>query len=280
MGVPRVPGKSGASVKSICEVLSAFSEPIPSWLSEWKPGDPLDLGPFLSSRVVYYPFSGLDWQAIQTFGASGAAHCFVYADLGVQKEDFASQLKEEGIPFAAVFLDGNTLAERFGEEVADRICAEAPPCPTPVYRPLGAIRELSLEGPLSQCGLGADDRALSDVGDPTSLYACLVILSAEPAPLHVIPWPERLALLFIGGEASRTLEALMQQETLYGWLAATGMHVPSLELLDRATCLPEWVLTSEEATDLTMRAYERHPEARSEEGGGGSMQRTLYHRPA
>lgn len=261
---------------SICQVLSQFREPTPSWLSGWNPGDPLELGRFLDSRLVYYPFSGLDWHAIQTFGASGAAHCFVYADLGVPREEFTRTLQREGITVPTSLMDPAAIAERFDEEAAERFVIENPPPPVAVYRPMDTIRELPLEGALTRCGLEEGDPVQTGVGEPSQLYACLTILSAEPAPWYAWPpWPERLALLYIGGEAERAFEALLQQRSLYGWLASTGMQGSSVAFMDHARHLPEWVLTSE---DLGGKPFEPCLDARSEVGGGANLDRALFRR--
>ena len=62
------------------EVLSNDRSEIPSWLAKRPSLSAETLEQFLSSRVVYYPGSGEDDHAVELFGSTQAAHCFVYAD--------------------------------------------------------------------------------------------------------------------------------------------------------------------------------------------------------
>ena len=75
-----------------------YAEEIPAWLENWKKGDPSPLHDFLQSRIVFYPGSGYDTHAVQVFGGSGAAHCFVHADYMVAQKDFENGLEEKAYP--------------------------------------------------------------------------------------------------------------------------------------------------------------------------------------
>lgn len=66
------------------EVLRDDRSKIPGWLQRTTSFSAKTLKQFLSSRVVYYPGSGEDDQeddhAVELFGSTHAAHCFVHAD--------------------------------------------------------------------------------------------------------------------------------------------------------------------------------------------------------
>ena len=72
--------------------LNQNSEEVPNWLSTYSPGQELNLNSFFSSRVVYYPGSGRDGDAVKLFASSKSAHCFVYADIGENKKSLVQQL--------------------------------------------------------------------------------------------------------------------------------------------------------------------------------------------
>jgi len=74
------------------DVLRDHRSEIPSWLFSRPPLSAETLEQFLSSRVVYYPGSGADGHAVQLFGGTHAAHCFVHADFGRSAESVQSLL--------------------------------------------------------------------------------------------------------------------------------------------------------------------------------------------
>jgi len=75
---------------------SLYAEPVPEWLAAWRVGDVTPLHDFLQSRMVFYPGAGLDGHAVATFGGSGAAHCFLYADNLVGEEALERDLDLHG----------------------------------------------------------------------------------------------------------------------------------------------------------------------------------------
>jgi hypothetical protein len=75
------------------EYLNQYKESVPQWLMDFKPGDRFDAAAFLSSSVVFYPGSATDGHAIKLFGSTHSAHCFVYADYWVPKEEMISTLE-------------------------------------------------------------------------------------------------------------------------------------------------------------------------------------------
>ena len=64
-------------------VLSQVKEVMPNWLRECEGLDCTVATGFLSSRTVFYPGAGLDGHAIEVFGSTHSAHCFIHVDYGV-----------------------------------------------------------------------------------------------------------------------------------------------------------------------------------------------------
>ena len=69
-------------------------EPMPAWLKEHKEGQKIQLSQFLSSRIIYYPGAGTDGSPIRLFNTAQAAHIFIYADYGYEKEKMDSLLSD------------------------------------------------------------------------------------------------------------------------------------------------------------------------------------------
>ena len=67
------------------EILGEDPEPVPSWLRAYRTGVdqlPAALAAFLSSRIAFYPGSGIvDGELFETFTAAHAVHCVLHADL-------------------------------------------------------------------------------------------------------------------------------------------------------------------------------------------------------
>ena len=61
-------------------------EPMPLWLNHHKEGEKVNISNLLDSRIVYYPGAWFDGTPIRTFNSANAAHVFVYADYGYEKE--------------------------------------------------------------------------------------------------------------------------------------------------------------------------------------------------
>ncbi|MCC6899938.1 MAG: hypothetical protein IT377_13240 [Polyangiaceae bacterium] len=77
---------------SVREFLVGDAERMPDWLSRHSRGAPFDRAAFLGSRIIYYPGHGLDGHPVKLFGASRAAHCFVYADYKIEWNDIQASL--------------------------------------------------------------------------------------------------------------------------------------------------------------------------------------------
>jgi hypothetical protein len=72
---------------------------MPGWLERFNPGAAFGREQFFASRVVYYPGSGTDRQPVKLFGSTHSAHCFVYADYGVDRPTVEAELEHPGHRF-------------------------------------------------------------------------------------------------------------------------------------------------------------------------------------
>lgn len=96
-----IPVSGTASQK---EYLAKFCyEKMPAWLAEFDGTSDINLSDFFSSRNVFYPGSGTDAHPIEIFGGSHSAHCFVYADYLISKNELLSELKNNLIPGYSIF---------------------------------------------------------------------------------------------------------------------------------------------------------------------------------
>jgi hypothetical protein len=89
-------GNSGEFSMSqpIFEYLTQRAEAIPEWLGNFKQGSEFQHNQFFTSRVVYYPGSGLDGQPVKLFGSTHSAHCFVYVDYGIEQNTLKKKLQD------------------------------------------------------------------------------------------------------------------------------------------------------------------------------------------
>jgi hypothetical protein len=67
-------------------------ESLPQWLETFDETTTFCFTTFLHSRIVFYPGSGLDGQPVALFGSTHAAHCFIYADYGIESQTLRDQL--------------------------------------------------------------------------------------------------------------------------------------------------------------------------------------------
>lgn len=70
---------------------------MPQWLKDYKPGDRVSFGDFMSSRIGYYPGSGDDGCLIKTCNMAHCVHCFIQVDYGIAED----MLKREAEEFNA-----------------------------------------------------------------------------------------------------------------------------------------------------------------------------------
>ncbi len=165
--------------------LRSLAEPIPSWLERFEPGQPFPRQQFFDSRVVYYPGSELDGQPVDLFGSTHCAHCFVYADYGVDQQRLEHALcnpreRFSGYHhFACVQLKPADLAPNGWRPHVDR--SEARDIPAGF-------------APVRQ-----------------SPFAFLQVLERDH-DLTDAHGPSRLAILFIGGDGIASFDALFAQQ--------------------------------------------------------------------
>lgn len=159
-------------------------EAMPEWLRDWTSQSKFNATEFLSSRVVFYPGSGTDGQPVKYFGSRYAAHCFVFADYGVEKEQISEELEETGHPFAGYSsLARMDVAERdlspngWVPHIDPRDAQQAPRAPI-----FGVVRP----------------------------FALLEILERQPG-FGDAHGPQRLAILFLCADGVAAYDALFCQ---------------------------------------------------------------------
>lgn len=69
-----------------------YREDLPRWLETYDHNSKFNSRTFFQSRVVFYPGSGDDGDAVKIFGSSHSAHCFVYSDYGINAETIKATL--------------------------------------------------------------------------------------------------------------------------------------------------------------------------------------------
>ena len=167
------------------EYLKQYREDIPEWLKAYQRGKSRSLADFLKSRIVYYPGSGIDGDPVEVFGASHSAHCFVYADYWLPKDELSKELHTHG------FRGYDIL-----DEVSFSECE--------VMAAIPWRRHFLSEEEMRAAANGT--AKMRQVNHP-SPYTLLAILERKPnfGDDH---GPERLAILFLGADGIATYEAI------------------------------------------------------------------------
>jgi len=164
-----------------------FKEDIPAWLANYKAWDRSTVTDFMKSRTVFYPGAALDGHPFKVFGASHAAHCFVYADYFFKKESVIDSLS----PTSREKLHGYQLAFQHDLTTTDLV---------PVDWHLNAwyhtshaawMRRPPLEGTVEPWGV-----------------LCIFDRENRYGDSH---GPERLALIYLGADGIATYRALYCQ---------------------------------------------------------------------
>ena len=75
------------------DYLRQLGECMPAWLEQFNNGKAFPRQQFFASRIVYYPGSGTDGHPVKLFGSTNSAHCFVYADYGVEQNAVKTELE-------------------------------------------------------------------------------------------------------------------------------------------------------------------------------------------
>ena len=168
------------------EYLKGYAEGMPTWLRDYRKGQPRPLSEFLQSRIVYYPGGRTDWHPLEVFGGSHSAHCFVYADYWLPEDELRSELQDPGIA-GYELLDEVSLSE-------SEVMGAMPP---------NYSRFLSPEE-LRQAAAGTRDFRKHNHPDP---YALLIILERKSGYGDDYG-PERLAILYLGADGIATYSAM------------------------------------------------------------------------
>ena len=166
---------------TIVDILRSDPEPLPVWLAGGPPQ--FNREKFFASRTVYYPGSGNDGQPVKLCALAHAAHTFLYVDQGVERETLAERLRDPEQSFR-----GYTIA--YQEELTEEI-----------LRPGGWIPHVSR---------GAVGSSVHFREGFTTPFGWFVVLDREG--IGEDHGPERLAILFIGGDGIASYDALYCQE--------------------------------------------------------------------
>ncbi len=252
---------------TIVETLQQYSEPIPDWLRQTSPR--FDRKSFFGSRTVYYPGYGNDGYPVKVCARAHAAHAFVYVDYGVCEQTVKDRLQRKGDP---AFRGYDVEHE---EEVREIVLLPNERTEEELSRAANCIKV-----------------------NPFRLY---VVLKRDKDHDDT-QGPERLAMLFVGGDGFVTYNAL--------YCHANGTPPPFLAMLQdhgygknydefcagglleriarRCGAYPEWLIVGRprrrgvkhakgKSRFKPWRGY-RDAEARSELGGMHGSPRRLFHR--
>lgn len=166
---------------AIVDILRHDPEPLPEWLAANPPR--FEREKFFACRTVYYPGSGDDGQPVKLCASARAAHAFLYVDQGVERETLAERLRDPERGFR-----GYTVA--YQEQLTEN-----------KLRPGGWTPHVS------RGEAGSSVRFREGFAAP---FAWFVALKREGAGED--HGPERLAILFIGGDGVASYDALYCQE--------------------------------------------------------------------
>ena len=236
-------------------------EPLPEWLSRFKEGDPFDKQAFFGSHVVYYPGSGTDSHPVQLFAPPRTAHCFIYADYGLEEGEVRRAL-ERGIAgyrvHAITKVDLRTLAP-------------------PDWKQHVAVKRFQ------------DQHHMRFVR-VMKPYVLLAVLN-RGAGFGVDHGPERIALLFLGGDGIASYDAIfcqkgsppppfilvMQDHGFGGNYDRFGDDGLLHRIADECDAMPTLLLVAHNT--YSWRGYELLREVAPSPGGEHLIPRYLYRHP-
>lgn len=174
-------GVRGSGMPSIVEILRRDPEPLPEWLATPSPPR-FGREAFFASRTVYYPGSGDDGQPVKLCALSHSAHCFVYVDQAVSLHTLRKCLQDPVHGFR-----GYAIAST--ESVSE-----------------DALRPGGWTPHVSEDEVRDASRFRSSFVKPFGWFVTLDRRGDDDG--H---GPERLAMLFIGGDGFATYDALYCQ---------------------------------------------------------------------
>ncbi len=167
------------------EYLEQYREDIPEWLREFQPGKSRPLVDLIKSRIVYYPGSGIDGDPVEVFGASHSAHCFVYADYLLPKDELTKELHAHGFR---------------GYNILDEVSFSK----SEVTSAISWRRHFLSEEDLRTAAKGTAEMRSCTHPEP---YALMVVLERK-LNFGDDHGPDRLAMLFLGADGIATYEAI------------------------------------------------------------------------
>lgn len=249
-------------IKSYLE--ESHQEPMPEWLAGYQKGDSFDRSAFFASRIVFYPGYGDDGQPVRLFGAAGAAHVFVMADYGVERNELLEKLGSEDEGFSGydllALLD---LSER------DLV----PNGWTPTL-PREMIR---------------NPKTSMDSGSPYGLVA----IFERRDEFDSTHGPSRFSILFLGADGIAAYDALfcqpgmrvspfaavLQDHGFGGNYSRFGQGGLLHRIADAAKVYPRFILANERKTRL-WPGYSRVEGVHADPGGVYGTPRSLFLRDA
>ena len=264
------------------EYLSKFAEKMPCWLANYKQGERVDASDFLKSRTVFYPGAGGDGHPFKVFGASHAAHCFVYADYGISKESFLATLAND----SARKLLGYKLAVQQELTLQDLVS---------VSWSSNVDREewsRASQDWVQFRGLSAIESFMSSSGEQpywmtvcgVQPYGVLCIFDREMRYGND-HGPERLALIYLGADGIATYDALycqtgcrspfgllLQDHGLGGNWNTFGRGGLMERIAIRTGVFPEWILSDRDE----WTGFNRIPSVAGSRGGQNKQNRFLF----
>lgn len=164
---------------AIVDILRKDPEPLPEWLAADPPR--FNREKFFACRTVYYPGSGDDGHPVKLCALSHAAHAFVYVDQGVDQETRAETLR-----------DPERRLRGYAVAYQERLTEEK-------LRPGGWTSHVSPEE--------AKRSARDNFAAP---FAWFVALDRRQG-FDDDHGPERLAILFVGGDGIASYDAMYCQ---------------------------------------------------------------------
>lgn len=81
---------------SMTDYLKNWREEMPTWLTNYQPGDQVLFSDVMANRIGYYPGSLFDGCLIKTANKAHCTHTFLYVDYGVTREQVEHELGREG----------------------------------------------------------------------------------------------------------------------------------------------------------------------------------------
>ena len=248
----------------IVTMLQQCPEPLPRWLAQ--PSAGFDRDSFFGGRTVYYPGFGDDGDPVRICARAHAAHAFVYVDYGVEKTTVSDRVRRVG---GRGFL-GYTVEHE--EELRESD-----------LRPGGWSHHLK----------PSEVARVSYSFASVTPYGLFVVLKRDE-DRDDAHGPERLAVVFVGGDGHATYDALYCQRdgTPAPFLVvvedyAFGANLSPFgeggfldRIAQRCDVLPKFLLVGPRGPDGTYRPWSGYSDtgAAPAHGGMHARPRRLFRR--